>query len=99
MNIGQVAVGFDKEVVCMAMDDRLVAVGSQSHVTLVDPRRPQPVFSVESPDVSHGRALPVPFLMAWPCPISFGREMSHPVRPLWIIQYSYNIQPLRFFSR
>ena len=36
------------------MTDSLVAVGSQSHVSLVDPRRKAPVREVESLDHSHG---------------------------------------------
>ncbi|EIE19636.1 WD40 repeat-like protein [Coccomyxa subellipsoidea C-169] len=43
-----------KEVVCLAMSDNLVAVGSQSHITLVDPRQKTPVQDVESLDEGHG---------------------------------------------
>ena len=50
----QVRLKHSKEVVCLAMTDSLVAVGSQSHVSLVDPRRKAPVREVESLDHSHG---------------------------------------------
>ncbi|KAK9918446.1 hypothetical protein WJX75_004149 [Coccomyxa subellipsoidea] len=43
-----------KEVVCLAMNDSLLAVGSQSHITLVDPRKKTPVQDVESLDEGHG---------------------------------------------
>ena len=33
-----------KELVCMAMARNLVAVGSQSHVSLLDPRMAQPTI-------------------------------------------------------
>ncbi|KAK9827700.1 hypothetical protein WJX81_001747 [Elliptochloris bilobata] len=44
----------EREVVCMAMSDGLVAVGSQSHVSLVDPRCQAPVQDVASLDTDHG---------------------------------------------
>ena len=50
----QVRLKHSKEVVCLAMSDGLLAVGSQSHITLVDPRRKAPVQDVESLDHSHG---------------------------------------------
>ena len=52
----QVRLKHSKEVVCLAMTEALVAVGSQSHVSLVDPRRKAPVQDVESLDHSHGEA-------------------------------------------
>ncbi len=50
----QVRLKHSKEVVCLAMTDSLVAVGSQSHVSLIDPRKKTPVQEVESLDHSHG---------------------------------------------
>lgn len=50
----QVRLKHSKEVVCLAMSDSLVAVGSQGHISLVDPRRKAPVQDVESLDHSHG---------------------------------------------
>ena len=38
----------------MAISDDLVAVGSQSHVSLVDPRCQAPVQDVPSLDMDHG---------------------------------------------
>ncbi|BDA46679.1 DDB1- and CUL4-associated factor 12 [Coccomyxa sp. Obi] len=43
-----------KEVVCLAMSDSLLAVGSQSHITLVDPRKKTAVQDIESLDDAHG---------------------------------------------
>lgn len=40
----------------MAMSDDLVAVGSQSHVSLVDARCQAPVQDVPSLDTDHGAA-------------------------------------------
>lgn len=40
----QVGLTLNKEVVCMAMTPNLLAVGSQSHVSLLDPRMPQAVI-------------------------------------------------------
>ena len=34
----------NKEVVCMALTPNLLAVGSQSHVSLLDPRMAQPTI-------------------------------------------------------
>ncbi|KAK9806147.1 hypothetical protein WJX72_003229 [[Myrmecia] bisecta] len=46
---------FDKELVCMAISDGLIAVGSQSHVTLLDPRlRKGEVRVIESLDENQG---------------------------------------------
>ncbi len=53
----QVRLKHSKEVVCLAMTDSLVAVGSQSHISLVDPRRKTPVQEIESLDHSHGADL------------------------------------------
>ena len=50
----QVRLKHSKEVVCLAMTDSLVAVGSQSHISLIDPRKKAPVQEVESLDESHG---------------------------------------------
>lgn len=50
----QVRLKHSKEVVCLAMNDSLLAVGSQSHITLVDPRKKTPVQDVESLDDGHG---------------------------------------------
>ena len=50
----QVRLKHSKEVVCLAMTDSLVAVGSQSHVSLIDPRKKAPVQEVDSLDDSHG---------------------------------------------
>lgn len=50
----QVRLKHSKEVVCLAMNDSLLAVGSQSHTTLVDPRKKTPVQDVESLDEGHG---------------------------------------------
>ena len=51
----QVRLKHSKEVVCLAMTDSLVAVGSQSHISLIDPRKKAPVQEVESLDQSHGK--------------------------------------------
>ena len=53
----QVRLKHSKEVVCLAMTDSLVAVGSQSHISLVDPRKKTPVQEIESLDHSHGADL------------------------------------------
>ncbi|CAL5228259.1 g11362 [Coccomyxa viridis] len=53
-HIRTVRLKHSKEVVCLAMTDSLVAVGSQSHVSLIDPRKKTPVQEVESLDHSHG---------------------------------------------
>lgn len=50
----QVQLLHNKEVVCMALCDQLVAVGSHSHVSLIDPRSHLPVKDVLSTDPSHG---------------------------------------------
>ncbi len=50
----QVKLKHNREVVCMAMNDLLLAVGSQSHVSLVDPRKKTPVQDIESLDANHG---------------------------------------------
>lgn len=50
----QVRLKHSKEVVCLAMTDSLVAVGSQSHISLIDARKKSPVQEVESLDHSHG---------------------------------------------
>lgn len=50
----QVRLKHSKEVVCLAMTNSLVAVGSQSHISLIDPRKKAPVREVESLDDSHG---------------------------------------------
>ena len=42
----------------MAMSDDLVAVGSQSHVSLVDPRCQAPAQDVPSLDMDHGERPP-----------------------------------------
>ena len=46
-----------KELVCMAISSNLVAVGSQSHVSLLDPRLAQPTIralnSMDPGQVSH----------------------------------------------
>lgn len=47
----------------MTMSDDLVAVGSQSHVSLVDPRCQAPVQDVPSLDMDHGEG-PSPSLVA-----------------------------------
>ena len=52
----QVKLKVEKEVVCMAMSDNLVAVGSQSHVSLIDARCQAPVQDVASLDTDHGAA-------------------------------------------
>ncbi len=51
---GQVKLRVEKEVVCMAVGDGLLAVGSQSHASLVDPRCQAPVQDVASLDTDHG---------------------------------------------
>ena len=43
-NAVQMKLIHDKELVCMAMTANLVAVGSQSHVSLLDPRIAQPTI-------------------------------------------------------
>ncbi len=58
----QVKLKHSKEVVCLAMSDNLVAVGSQSHITLVDPRQKTPVQDVESLDEGHGGTPKNPLL-------------------------------------
>jgi hypothetical protein len=55
---------FNKEVVCMAVSDSLLAVGSQSHVSLVDPRKKSPIQDVESLDAGHGARWPRPGMFA-----------------------------------
>ena len=51
----------------MAMSDDLVAVGSQSHVSLMDPRCQAPVQDVPSLDMDHGEG-PCPSLGAHAAP-------------------------------
>lgn len=53
----QMRLKHSKEVVCLAMTESLVAVGSQSHISLIDPRKKTPVQEVESLDHSHGAPL------------------------------------------
>lgn len=53
----------------MAMSDELVAVGSQSHVSLVDPRCQAPVQDVPSLDMDHGEG---------PCPHPWASYTSLP---------------------
>ena len=60
MAAAQVRLKHSKEVVCLAMNDSLLAVGSQSHITLVDPRKKTPVQDIESLDDAHGAAAPLP---------------------------------------
>ena len=52
--IRQVKLRQDKEVVCMAVCDHLVAVGTQSFVSLIDPRCSMSIFDIVSRDPSHG---------------------------------------------
>ena len=64
----QVRLKHSKEVVCLAMTDSLVAVGSQSHVSLIDPRKKTPVQEVESLDHSHGeQRCPIVFVQKIEC--------------------------------
>lgn len=52
--MGEMCVGHDREVVCMAVCQQLVAVGTQSHVTLLDPRCKLPACDIRSRDPHHG---------------------------------------------
>ena len=50
------------------MSDSLLAVGSQSHITLVDPRKKTPVQDIESLDDAHGAApLHFKYLLSFAC--------------------------------
>ena len=47
----QIALLHNKELVCMAMSRNLVAIGSQSHISMLDPRMAQPsILSDDSID-------------------------------------------------
>ena len=58
----------------MAMSDDLVAVGSQSHVSLVDPRCQAPVQDVPSLDMDHGEG---------PCPSLGAMQYTSPHLHAW----------------
>lgn len=52
--VDSVFTGHTREVVCMAQQRHVIAVGSQSHVTLIDRRGPSVTLDVESIDQGHG---------------------------------------------
>ncbi len=57
-NAVQMKLLHDKELVCMAMTGNLVAVGSQSHVSLLDPRIAQPTIrALDSIDPGQVKAV------------------------------------------
>ena len=53
----QVETNYDREVVCMAVRDDLVAVGSQGHIVFVDSRQHKPLPPIESMDHMNGAIL------------------------------------------
>ena len=50
----QVHIGHSQEVVCLGQSDTLMAAGSHSHTTLIDPRIEQPIKDIASLDSEHG---------------------------------------------
>ena len=50
----QVSTPYEREVVCMAASDSLLAVGSQNHVSLVDSRVKACVSSFANAEHNHG---------------------------------------------
>ena len=53
----QVETQYNREVVCMAVSESesLVAVGSQNHISFVDPRAKETVFHIANADHNHGK--------------------------------------------
>ena len=49
-----IPIAHTRELVCMALNDTLAAAGSQSHITLIDPRLGRAVQDVLSVDAHHG---------------------------------------------
>ena len=45
--IVQIRLLHNKELVCMAMSRNLVAIGSQSHISMLDPRMAQPTIRTD----------------------------------------------------
>lgn len=50
----QVKMPHEREVVCMACSETLVAAGSQNHATLLDSRQQGVVTSIPNADLNHG---------------------------------------------
>lgn len=71
----------------MAMSDDLVAVGSQSHVSLVDPRCQAPVQDVPSLDMDHGEG---------PCPHPWASTVHFIVRMPIFAPFHAHSQPMPF---
>lgn len=84
----QVRLKHSKEVVCLAMNDSLLAVGSQSHITLVDPRKKTPVQDVESLDEGHGEETGpiIPSNTATPAHPAGNVSFMHPVLDTYCIK-------------
>lgn len=53
----QVSTPYEREVVCMAASDSLLAVGSQNHVSLVDSRVKACVSSFANAEHNHGELM------------------------------------------
>lgn len=47
-------IGHSQEVVCLGQSDTLLAAGSHSHTTLIDPRIEQPIKDIVSLEEEHG---------------------------------------------